>query len=159
MARNLGTHPAWLSNSTIPKFCYPSYMVIIPTASKHCYLCLAFLPDNFKILPTFHHGIFSDWYLIPLIYFFWRYVETVCQLQLLLLVILLCWCHTISFSLNFLCLWAMVSIRRLLQVPPLTFIHLPGFHQVCLLFYKKYFINLRLLLSGYLRKLMYWWRK
>ena len=49
----------------------------------------------------------------------------------------------------------MVSIRRLLQVPPLTSILLLGFHHVCLLFYKKYFINLRLLLSGYLRKLMH----
>ena len=48
-----------------------------------------------------------------------------------------------------------MSIRRLLQVPPLTSILLLGFHQVCLLFYKKYFINLRLLLSGYLRKLMH----
>ena len=36
-----------------------------------------------------------------------------------------------------------MSIKRLLQLspPPLHPSPLPGFHQVCLLFYKKYFIN------------------
>ena len=63
------------------------------------------------------------------------------------------------FYFDFLCLWAMVSIRRLLQVslpPPCP---LPGFRQVCLLFYKKCLINLLLLWSGYFRKIMHFWRK
>ena len=33
-----------------------------------------------------------------------------------------------------------MPIRRLLRVPPSTPLSLPGFHQVCLLFYNKYFI-------------------
>ena len=35
---------------------------------------------------------------------------------------LLCYYHKILFSLDFLCLWAMVSITRLLQVSPPTFL-------------------------------------
>ena len=37
-----------------------------------------------------------------------------------MLVISLCYCHKILFSWDFLCLWAMVSISRLLQVSPPT---------------------------------------
>ena len=40
------------------------------------------------------------------------------------------------------------------QVPPTTFLSQPGFRQVCFLFYKKYFINLVLLWSNYLWKIM-----
>ena len=45
------THPAWLSNPTISKFCHPSYMVIIPHNFK-ILLSLLWLShfQNFKIL-------------------------------------------------------------------------------------------------------------
>ena len=39
-------------------------------------------------------------------------------------------------------------------VPPTISLSLPGFHQVCLWFYKKYFINLLLIWSDDLRKIM-----
>ena len=44
---------------------------------------------------------------------------------------------------------AIVSIARLLQLSAPHSSPLPGFHQVCLLFYKKYYINLILLWSDY----------
>ena len=45
-----------------------------------------------------------------------------CQLQLLLFVILLCYCHTMLFYSAILCLWAMMLIRRLLASPYPVFI-------------------------------------
>ena len=52
------------------------------------------------------------------------------------------------FSLDFLCLWAMMPIRRLLQVIPSPSSPLACFHQVFLLFHKKCLINLFLLWSS-----------
>ena len=78
MVKNLYTHPAWLLNSKISKFCHPSYMVIIH--------------HNFKTLLSLlllSHPIFSKIYQ-PSTWFFFGLV-----------------------------------------------IPLLGFHQVCLLFYKK----------------------
>lgn len=44
-------HPAWLSNPTILKFCYPSYMAIKTLTSKHCYpYYMAFSTLSFKNL-------------------------------------------------------------------------------------------------------------
>ena len=40
------------------------------------------------------------------------------------------------------------------QVPPTTSLLSTSFHQVCLLFYKKYFFNLVLLWSDYLQKII-----
>ena len=51
----------------LENFAIPPIWLTYPTVSKHCYPYLDFSPHNSKILPTFHHGIFSDWYLlIPL---------------------------------------------------------------------------------------------
>ena len=46
------------------------------------------------------------------------------------------------FTLDVLCLWVMVSIKRLLQLSPFHPSHLPGFYQTFLLFYKQYFVNI-----------------
>ena len=83
MTRNLGTPLAWswLSNSVISKFCHFSYMFVIFHNFK-ALLSLLWLSHP-TILPTFHHGIFSDWksLLIIIIIIFleigWNYMSII----------------------------------------------------------------------------------
>lgn len=66
---------------------YSSYMVIISQLQNNSTRAMTFSLNNFKILPTSTRKIFG---LAIQINIFWRKVETMSQLQLLLLEILLC---------------------------------------------------------------------
>ena len=127
MTRNPGTPPAWswLSNSTILKFCHLSYMVIIS--------------HNFKALPSllwlsrlaiskFCQPSIMEFFQIddPSFYFFLLFFLEIGRnyiMSIMSVIITIVSNITVLVSQNivffgFLCLWAMVSIRRLLQVPP-----------------------------------------
>ena len=127
--RNLGTHPAWLLETTISKIChFPTRL----SPSK---------TQNFVIVAIYQLATWNFFRLVIQLMFFWRLVEPV-QLLLLLLVVLLCYCQIMLYALDILCPWAMVSIRRLLQMSRPHPFPQPGFHQFCLLFCKKDSINL-----------------
>ena len=104
MTRNLCADPAQLLNLRIPKFCHSFYMVITISNSKillslHCFLTRQFQAFTTNLLIVIF-GVRNP------TYFFWRQVETMCQLYLLLLAILLTvlQCYLI---------WIFVSIRLL----------------------------------------------
>ena len=87
--------PRWSSyiqhsycRSSISKFCHSPYMVITLQFSKILlFLLLLSHPTISKFYQLATWNFFG--LVIQLIFFFWRQVETMCQLQLLLLVILL----------------------------------------------------------------------
>ena len=114
-------------HSSIWKFCYSSYHT--PKLKNIVILAITFssLISKFYQLSTLN-------FLGSVIQlkFFWKQLETMFQLQLILFVILLITvlCHMMLYTMNILCLWAMLSIKRLLQLspPPLP---LTGFHQAC----------------------------
>lgn len=66
---------------------YSSYMIIISQLQNNSTRAMTFSLNNFKILPTSTQKIFG---LAIQINIFWRKVEAMSQLQLLLLEILLC---------------------------------------------------------------------
>ena len=108
MTRNLSAHPAQLLNSTSSKFCYSSYMFITLRNSK---ILQSLLLISLSTISNFYQS--ANWTYLGLVIplkFFRRQVEVMCQLQLLLLVLLLCQCHTMLFALD-ICL-----NKRLLQL-------------------------------------------
>ena len=65
---------------------------------------------------------------------------------------------TVLVSHNVICFWYFMPMRHGAneKTPPIVSPApppIPGFHQVCFLFYKKYFINLIFFWSDYLRKI------
>ena len=89
MTRNLCAHPAQFLNPTISKFCYSSYMVIISLYNSKILLSLQrFLTPQFQTFTKIRH-LFS---LIQ--------VERMCHLQLILLVIILCYSNNTVFALD-----------------------------------------------------------
>ena len=123
MTRNLGAHPTWLSKPS--KFCYFSYMVITP---NHFKILLSLLWISLSTISKFYQPY--TWNSFGLVislncYYCFsleiggKYVSNI----LLLLVMLLCWCHTMLFSLNILC----QSIRKILQVHSPTSLPLTDF--------------------------------
>ena len=83
-----------------------------PRLKNIAILAIVFSPYNFKILPICYMEHFC---ICNPTSFFCRWVVAICQLLLLLLVILLCYFHTMLYALDTLCPWAMVPIKRLLQ--------------------------------------------
>ena len=80
---------------------------------------MAFSTHINKILPALHIQLF---WIGNNTYFFLEKGRNMCQLQSLLFVILLCYCHTMLFYSAILCLWAMVLIKWLLASPYQIFI-------------------------------------
>ena len=84
MTRNLCTHPAWLSNPTISRFCHPPYIVIIP----HNFKILLFLPrlSHPTIWKFYQHctwsffGLVISLVLFLFFFFFLRFAEILCKL-------------------------------------------------------------------------------
>ena len=100
MIKNQSAHPAQLLNHTVSKFCHSSYMVMTLHNSK---ILLSLLLLSHSTILNFYHSANCIFLVlvIPLRYVGDRWKETVlCQLKLLLLVILLCSCHTILFVLD-----------------------------------------------------------
>ena len=88
---------------------------------------MAFSSYYFKILPTFYHGIFSDWESIFLFFHYYYFLEISRNYIMPIMSIILIIVSNITvlvsqkiISFGFLCLWAMVSTKRLVQVPPPT---------------------------------------
>ena len=92
MTRNLCAHPAQLLNLTISKFCHSSYMVIITLYNSKILLSLhCFLTPQFQTFTNLITGILGVRNLTYFFFFFLRQVETMYQLQLILLLILPCY--------------------------------------------------------------------
>ena len=104
MTSNLGAHPAWLLNPTISKiFLFLLNGYHTPQLQNTVIPAMTFLPHNFKnyqsstckyfglVIPlTFISLFFCFLFVFVFVFVFLRQVETICQLWLLLLVILLC---------------------------------------------------------------------
>ena len=119
------------------KFSIPPTWLSYVTASKYCYSWYGFLTHIFKTLPTFHME------------FFWIGNPNFLEIGR----------HYMSIIIKFFWYFIPVSLRRLLQVAPSAFLSPLRFSQVCLLFYKKYFINLLLLWADYLWNIMHFQSK
>ena len=118
MTRNL-LIPHDYPNPTISKFCHTPQLqnIAIPA--------MALSLRNFKNLLTLHMECFFQIGNPTYFFFLLRKVETMCQwfisllvlLNVLLISIIILLSYKMLFSLDILCLWTMVSIGRLLQVP------------------------------------------
>ena len=115
MTRNLSAHPALLLNPTISEFCHHSHMVIT-FYNLNILLSLLLLshPTVSKLYqPTV--GIFFG-LVIPLNFLeIGRNYVSIIITNISNITVL---CHTVLFTLDILCVRAMVSIRRVLQLSP-----------------------------------------
>ena len=96
-------------------------------------------PNNFKILQTLHMEFFG--LVIPLdisLEIGRKYVSLIITIVNNITVLV---SHNVICSGYFMPMSHGVN-KKAPQLSPLTFPSLPGFHKICLLFYKEYFINL-----------------
>ena len=106
-------------------FAFPFTWLSHHTTSNYFYICYDFFTTLFKIFPTLHMECFFRIGNPTYFFFLLRKVETMCQwfisllvlLNVLLISIIILLSYKMLFSLDILCLWTMVSIGRLLQVP------------------------------------------
>ena len=130
-----GAHHTSLLKSTISQFYHCSYMIF----KNIVIAAIAFSSHNFKILPTRHIGSF--WVNNP-VNFFWR-----CRNYKSIIITIIS-NITVLVSRNVICFGYFMPITHGVNNSSkcLSYSsHLLDFHQVCLLCYKKNFINLLLL--------------